>query len=141
MKKLIYGFFAIALLATSCKKDDVAAVAVTKENVSGNYAFTSAVIKVNGFPDQDASSNYDDCELDNITNLKLDNTYIVNDAGVSCNSTTPEEGTWNITNATTFEMDGQAFTISKFDGKILQITQTETSGGVTGTFILTMTKQ
>ncbi len=141
MKKMIYGFFAIALLATSCKKDDVAAVAVTKENVSGNYAFTSAVIKISGMPDQDASSNFEDCERDNITNLKLDNTYIVNDAGVSCNPATAEEGTWNVVNPTTFEMDAETFTISKFDGKILQITQTETAGGITGTYVLTMTKQ
>lgn len=140
MKKLVLGAMALTLLATSCKKDSNAAI--TEQSLAGNYTWISITAKAGTAPEQDIMDSYlDDCQKDDVTNLKTDGTFIVTDAGVTCTNTGPQSGTWNLDNATTFDMDGDKYTIVKFDGSTLHLSQTDNSMGMSMTINFKLKKQ
>ncbi len=126
---------------TSCKKDDDKS-AVTKENIAGNYKFIRVTLKVGSGTAQDITNSiFDPCELDDITSLKTDFTYFTSDAGTLCNPSSADTGTWNLPSATTFVLDGETYTINRFDGNIFEVFITDISGGQTETYTFTLDKQ
>ena len=143
MKKIGLGLCTILFFATACKKDNNDSVPITTENLAGNYKFASATVKYGSSPEQDYSSFVftEECEKDDITTLKTDGTYTVLDAGVQCDPPTEDSGTWSLSGSNTIVMDGEDFTISRFDGKTLQLTDTYTDNGQTITLKLTLSKQ
>jgi hypothetical protein len=142
MKKITLGFCSLLLFAISCKKNDDGSVAVTKENLAGSYKIASITAKFSGLPETDVTDDFlDPCEKDDVSTLKTDGTYVKVDAGVQCNPPADDQGTWSLSGTNTFILDGESFTISKFDGKTLQITGTEDYNGQTTTIKFTMNKQ
>ncbi|HYF32703.1 MAG TPA: hypothetical protein VD993_16370 [Chitinophagaceae bacterium] len=139
MKKVLFGLLSLTLLiGTSCKKSKDAP-AFTKENVIGNYMLTKVVFSANG-QEQDITSSYvDDCEKDDIVTLKIDGTYESDDAGQPC--TGDYTGTWAIPAANKFDMDGEVFDVSSWDGTTMGISQAWNFGGMNGSVIIYMKKQ
>ena len=142
MKKTLIAFVAIVSLATSCKKEKEEAKAVTKENVAGTYKIASVKMQLNGGAEQDITSTYyDACELDDQQTLKTDMTYLNVDAGTQCMPAGDITGTWDLPNSTTIVLDGFSFTIKSFTGTQLVVGDSETSGGVTTAYSITLNKQ
>jgi hypothetical protein len=128
MKKMIIAFSALALVFTSCKKDDeTKAVTPTKENLTGTWMITSVKI-VNGSQSVDMFGSFDACQKDDKYLLNADLSYAVEDAGTKCD---PDGGytggTWSLVNSTTIDLDGETMTIKSFDGKNLVVS--ESAGG------------
>ena len=142
MKKTIIAFVAIVTLATSCKKDKNEQTAVTKENLAGTYKIASVKMQVNGGAEQDiTTSYYEACELDDLQTLKTDMTYLNVDAGVQCSPAGDFSGTWDLPNNTTIVLDGFSLTIKSLTGSQLVVGDSETSGGVTTSYAITLNKQ
>lgn len=124
MKKVLFCLFALALLATSCKKDEEAkSVTPTKENLVGSYKVTKVVVTGNG-QTLDVTNNdayTDPCERDDIHKLNADDTYEWIDAGTLCDPTFESIGTWSLVNSATLEVDGEIFPIKSFNGKDLVV--------------------
>ena len=97
MKKLLFGLFALTLLATSCKKDKDAP-AMTKENIAGTYKMTAEVYKMPAGqgPDEELFSTYEPCFKDNLYKLNLDEVFQVVDAGQVCDPANDLQSTWHV---------------------------------------------
>jgi hypothetical protein len=141
MKKILLSISAIVLLVTACKKDDEDTVAVTKENIAGAYKLGSLKLKIGSAPEQDITSQVDDCAKDDIQTFLVNETYNYTDAGVQCSPAGDDTGTWNLPSTTTMVIDGESYTINKFDGKVLEISTTEVINGTSYTSTATLNKQ
>lgn len=123
MKKMFFALSVVALLATSCKKDDAeksSNVTATKENLTGSYMLSKVAAQVGSYPESDVTNVYlEQCDRDDIYKLNADDTYQVVDAGEQCDN--DYQGDWSLTNATTIVIDGDTYTIRKFDGKSLEL--------------------
>ena len=139
MKKVIFGLLSLTLIFGACKKSKDAP-AFTKENVAGAYSLTKVTFKTSaGGGEQDITSSYvDDCEKDDILTLKSDGTYDSKDAGQQC--TGDYTGTWNIPSANKFDLDGEVYDLSSWDGSSLAVGQSFNMGGVDGTITMYMKK-
>ena len=148
MKKILLSFSVVALLATtSCKKDNDnnnnQSVTPTKENLVGTWKVTAATVSsggqnVNVFNNSNEMMNFfEPCERDDQYQLKSDLTYAYVDAGTQCDPEGSYDGTWNLVNATTLQVDGQDGTIKSFNGKNL-VTEVDFGGT---TITVTYTKQ
>jgi hypothetical protein len=136
MKKMIIAFSALALVFTSCKKDDeTKAVTPTKENLTGTWMITSVRIGSGG-QSVDIFSAFDACQKDDKYLLNADLSYAVEDAGTKCD---PDGGytggTWALVNSTTIDLDGETSTIKSFDGKNLVVSQTSGSAEESVTYV------
>ncbi|HWJ91539.1 MAG TPA: lipocalin family protein [Flavisolibacter sp.] len=136
MKKTIIALSFIAILFSSCKKDNDSPkqVTPTQENLTGTYIITAARVGnggayVNVFNNPDPNANFfEPCERDDQYKLNANLSYAVIDAGTACSPTTADDtGTWSLTSATSITMDGEVYTIKSFDGTTLVVT--DTSGG------------
>lgn len=135
MKKVLFCLSALAVLATSCKKDDEQkTVTPTKENLSGNYKIGKLEMTVNGQTTDMTAQFYEPCQMDNITQLNADNSFVTVDAGVKCDPPGDYTSTWSLTNSTTIVLDGETMNIRSFDGKTLKIGAEES--GTSYTFTL-----
>lgn len=142
MKKTLFALAALVVLASSCKKDkdDDAPVTPTNENIVGTYKTSKIVVKNStGEADitNDMLSLMDACDRDNLHKFNSNNTYEWVDAGTKCSPESTYSDTWTLTNTTTFEFDGETYTIKSFNGKELQLSQN--LGGAE--YIYTITKQ
>ena len=147
MKKILLSLSVAALFATtSCKKDKETtnqSVTPTKENLVGTWKITAATVSsggqnVNVFNNSNESINFfEPCERDDRYQLNADLTYAYIDAGTQCDPEGSYEGTWNLVNATTMQVDGQDGTIKSFNGTSL-VTEVDLGGS---TFTVTYTKQ
>jgi hypothetical protein len=136
MRKIILSLTAVVLLATSCKKgdNDEESLAVTKENIAGTYKITSFTIGGQEFLTQYTEA----CQRDDIFTFKTDLTYTYTDAGTKCDPDgSYTDGEWSVPSGTTFEYDGDTYTVSKFTNKTLQIS----SGSAPATMVLTFSRQ
>lgn len=112
-----------ACMFFSCKKDEdkPSGCEINKANLSGSYKFTAVEYK------QSASAtpvNYmqfmEDCEKDNILELRNDGTYEYKDAGNVCASHEVEKGSWNLQgHILTLDDEPLPGTITSFDCKTL----------------------
>ena len=136
MKKMIIAFSALALVFTSCKKDEESkAVTPTKENLTGTWMITSMKLG-NATGSMDIFSTFDACQKDDKYLLNADLSYAVEDAGTKCD---PDGGytggTWALTNATTIDLDGEVNTIDSFDGKTLVASVDQGGAKLTTTYV------
>ena len=139
MKKVLFGLLSLTLIvATSCKKSKDAP-ALTKENLAGQWGLDKVTFKY-ASSEQDVTSAWvDDCEKDDIVTLKVDFTYDSHDAGVEC--TGDYSGTWGLPAAQKFELDGDQYDVTTWDGSTLGISQAYDFGGNNGTIIMYMKKK
>lgn len=130
MKKALLALTTLSmLLLASCDKDDSdenEAPSLTKESLAGNYKLTSAKATVPGLGEQDVMDRIlEPCQKDDIIALKADLTYEYRDEGTECVPSGDETGTWTL-NGDQLAAGPYVLTITKWDGKILQGTASET---------------
>ena len=140
MKKLVFGLLSLTLLATACKKDKDAP-AITKENIAGTYKVMSIKLSMNGSAPQDFDLR-EDCQKDDLIELKADNTYAYHDAGTACDPAGDVSGNWTLNDKVISSDDGEVNgTITSFDGTNMEVTVTSSEGGATTKLITTFKKQ
>ena len=125
---MIIAFSALALVFTSCKKDEESKpVTPTKENLTGVWMMTAAKItsggnSVNVFNNTDENMNiFPACTRDDKFHFNADLSFHQEDAGTQCDPSSSTDGEWGLTNATTVNINGEASTIDSFDGKNLVV--------------------
>lgn len=132
MKKSILSLAVVALLFSSCNKndDDEKNLAISKENIAGNYKITS--IKLNG---TEVYTEYTEpCQRDDVFNFKTDFTYSYTDAGTQCDPNGSfTDGEWNLSGTNSLEYFGEVYTIDKLTNAIMQVSISE--GGLTSVII------
>ena len=126
---------------SSCKKDKDEPVVASLQTVSGSYKMGSFTYQSGTDPVEDVLQQFDACERDDVITLKTDKTFIANDVGVVCTPPGDYTGDWDVPNSTTFYLDGENWVIDSYDGKVLKISQSFTSGGITEVWKITMNKQ
>lgn len=126
---------------SSCKKDKDETPAVTIQNLAGSYKLGAMTYKDGNQPEVDLMVLMDACEKDNIMTLKTDKTYNNVDAGVQCVPPDNYSGDWDLPSSTTITIDGDNLTVDSYDGKVLKLSDTYTSGGVTEVTKITLNKQ
>ena len=141
MKKLLFGLFALTLLATACKKEKDE-VLLTKENIAGTYKLMSIKVSLNGSPEMDADDRQI-CEKDDLYKLNADNSFNYVDAGVVCDPAGDLSATWQLNDKqlvseTYPDLNG---TITSFDGTNLEVTFNGVEGDMTYTIKSTFQKQ
>ena len=141
MKKLIFGLLSLTLLATACKKDKDAP-AMTKENIAGTYKMTAEIYKMPAGqgPDEDLFSTYQSCVKDDQYKLNLDGSFQAVDAGEVCDPSNAFESTWQV-EGNHLTVGENVYTISKFDGSVLVLTEFSGTGEDEHGYITTYTKQ
>jgi len=139
MKRALLAILSFTLVATACKKSKDAP-AFTKENVAGVYKLDKITFKFGSSAEEDITDAWlDECEQDDIVTLNLDLTYTNQDAGATCNN--DYAGTWAIPSSTQFDLDGDVYSVAKWDGTTLGIGQPVDMGGGQGTAIIYYKKQ
>ena len=120
--KLAVMVMAYGSIFSSCKKEKSSepGCAISMENLSGAYKLTALQYKASA---DAAPADYlafmDDCEKDDILNLKIDGTYVSDDAGTVCNPATTSQGTWQL-HGNTLTSDGTLNgTIASYDCKTM----------------------
>ena len=136
------AFSALALVFTSCKKDEETKTSTpTKENLTGVWMMTAANISsggssINVFDNTDEIINIvPPCERDDKYHLNADLSFQQEDAGTQCDPTTATTGEWALTNTTTINIDGEVSTIDSFDGKTMVVSVDQGNGKLTTTFV------
>jgi hypothetical protein len=141
MKKLLFALSAFALLATACKKDDDNTAEVTKENIAGAYKLESLKMKIGSAPETDITNQVDACQRDDIQTFLVNETYNYTDAGTLCSPPGDDSGTWSLPSTTSMIIDGDLYTINKFDGSSLELSYSEVVNGTTYVATTTLKKQ
>lgn len=129
MKRMLLAFTTLSmLLLASCDKDDDdenEEPSLTAQSLAGNYKLTSAKGKTSTIPETDVMDFIlEPCQKDDIISLKADLTYEYRDEGTECIPSGDETGTWSL-NGNQIAAGPYEFTVTKWDGKILQGTTTE----------------
>src|SRR5215204_3959035 len=124
MKKLLLTLTVATLILAGCEKDKPSFV-TSKESLVGTYRLTAVTVNnVNVFNNANDDLNlFEPCDRDNQMKLNADESYQLMDAGVACNPSSSDSGTWNFVNATSLKVDGDPVTINSFDGKTLVISE------------------
>ena len=141
-KTLLFVAVSIASLLTlflaGCSKKDSGG-SYSMKSVAGNYKLTASTV-TSGGATVDYMPYIDDCQKDDLLQLKDDSTYIYTDAGTTCNPDGSSTGEWYISGSNLIQ-DGDTVNIKSFNGTALVLTYTGTSGGVSATSTTTLTKQ
>lgn len=95
MKNYFFAAVAASALLFSCKKNDKTSCDNTVAALVGNYKITK--ITAAG-QDQTNSFYFEDCNKDDIFQLKADKTLIYDDAGTLCSPADDANGTWDVVN-------------------------------------------
>jgi len=122
MKKLLILSFSF-LLFISCNKDesDSPTCTTSAATIAGTYKTTAAVYKeTSSGAEQDV---YDlllnDCEKDDLINLKTNSTYEITEGTINCTPPSdPISGSWSIPGSNLI-LEGESSTIKSFDCKTL----------------------
>ncbi|MEO5968204.1 MAG: lipocalin family protein [Ferruginibacter sp.] len=120
MKKFLFGAFALIIFAgTSCKKDKDATCDLSSSSLSGNFKVTAATTQTGTNPEVNVyEAFFQVCERDDIFKFAENNTFTVTDAGVVCDPTSADSGTWALSgNVLTINSGGDisTFTVSNFN--------------------------
>jgi hypothetical protein len=134
MKKFLLGAFALTLLTvTSCKKKDSepANVTPTTANLSGAYTSSKITTTSPGSTTETDITNsvLTACEKDDVTTLNSNGTWVLTDAGTQCSPPSADNGTWSLVNSTTINLDGDNYTIKRFNGTNLDVYITDPTYG------------
>ena len=138
MKKLLLAFTTLSMLfLSSCDKDDDdenEEPSLTVESLAGNYRLTKVLGKTNVISETDITNTYlEPCQRDDIITLNTNATYDYKDEGTECSPPGDGTGAWALTNDKII-IGPLEFTVTKWDGRELHGTTTETievSPGVT----------
>ncbi|HRH51072.1 MAG TPA: lipocalin family protein [Panacibacter sp.] len=137
MKNTILFLFA-TVIVFGCSKSNSSTTntPVTMQSLAGNYKITAATVA-----GADILSSYlTPCQQDDIYTLNADGTYVIADAGTVCSPTSATSSTWTLS-GNQITIDGQVFTLVKFDGAKIEATTSVTQSGYTVTVDVIFTKQ
>ncbi|MEP7319161.1 MAG: lipocalin family protein [Panacibacter sp.] len=137
MKNMIFLLFASTVFFGCSKNDDGGdTTPVTMASLAGNYKITA--VTTGGV---DILSTYLlPCQQDDLYTLNADGTYVITDAGTACTPTSATSSTWTLS-GTQITINGQVFTLVKFDGAKIEATTSVTQSGITVTVTVVFTKQ
>jgi Lipocalin-like domain len=141
MKKAMIALSLLALVFTSCKKDDAPKqITPTHDNVTGSYKVTGATwAGVNVFNNTNGNNIYEACQTDDVYEIKADNTYQIHDQGTQCNPVGDESGDWAL-NGSALNIGGEITgTITSWDGSTMVVS--DNSGGAGNEIVVTLKKQ
>lgn len=113
MKKIVPALLLLFLIVNSSCKKETEALPITKENIVGSWQMTTKKMSATGIPEQDAFTNMDECERDNLYVFNPDDTFSYFDSGVTCDMYEHFLGLW--------ELDGQAITFMGQTGSITKL--------------------
>ena len=141
MKQLFLPLCALILMVTSCTKDDLALNNSASTDTStpkhgesiipeltGSYKLVKALLKVDIEQRDITNEAFRTCEQDDIRTLKSDNSYEVLDEGEECSSA--QWGTWEMISPTNIKIGDTQYTITRFDGKQLELSMDKGSEGI-----------
>ena len=135
MKKILLGSMLLALVSTSCKKDD-AKCDRNMANISGSYHLTSLKYKASSSSSEvDLYPLQDACQKDDVITLSANGVFTYTDAGVACSPNGTYSSTWSLS-GNTVTIDGDASTITSFDCKTLVINKTDVGTGESSTITI-----
>ena len=139
MKKTILALSMLAVVFTSCKKDnDDDPVTPTKENLTGSYKITAATLSSGGTSVDIFNDNnfFEACDRDDIYKLNADLTYDIQDAGQVCS---PDNnytgGSWALVGTSSINIDGDVYTIKSWNGKTLVAEMSDSGITATVTYV------
>ena len=136
MKNTILLLFASAIIFGCSKSENSTTTPVTMQSLAGNYKITAATVS-----GADILSTYlTPCQQDDIYTLNADGTYVIADAGTICTPTSATSSTWSLS-GNQITINGQVFTLVKFDGAKIEATTSVTQSGYTVTVDVIFTKQ
>ena len=108
--KLAPLLLAMLLLITACGKKTESTCALTIENITGRYKWSSmTLVKPDG-----SVVNLQQCQQDDYIELHPNGTYNMWDGTDKCEPTTQRDGTWGVQNGKFIE-DGLDYTVDFFD--------------------------
>jgi len=137
MKKLSFACLPLLLLFVSCKKEK-ASCDLSSTNIVGSYKATAVTYKATpSSTPVDMLAFADACEKDDIIILNANGTFTYQDAGVKCDPTGDDAGSWSL-NSNVLTVDGEAAAVTSFDCSSMVLTFTDSDGGV---ITETLTKQ
>lgn len=134
MKKyyLLTGTLLFAvLLLSSCKKEkedmEEEDCELTVATIAGKYKLVAAKL-LEGTTERDVLHEiYEDCELDDINELKADKTFVYSDAGTACDPSGSTSGSWSLSGRTLVLNSGFS-NIESFNCKDLVVTYRDGAG-------------
>jgi hypothetical protein len=140
MKKLTILFLSAIFIFSCNKKDPAPACTKSAASISGSYKITAMTYKADAASTEaDVFSLLDACEKDDIYTFQQNGTYQLKDAGLVCNPSDDDNGTWSVS-GNTMTVDGDDASIENFDCNTLVLvnTDTQTPGDK---FKITLTRQ
>ena len=142
MKKPLLGLCSIILLVAACNKSKTAAPVVTVEDIAGSYKITSIKVSISGGPFVDGDYR-DQCQKDDVIELKADGTFIYHDLGTVCQPPGDMTSTWQLDGNTISSPDDDEINgdITSFDGSSMEVTAVSNGGGTNTTVKSTLKKQ
>jgi len=152
-RMLFLSLLSTTFLFSACNKDDEL---ITKTDLltSSSWKLTAEIIDP-GFPTFDNEGNItgstndlfarmDDCSKDNTFSFNTDKTLIMDEGATKCESTAPQKtaGSWSFNSdetTLTITVDGDplTMTILELTDKVLKLTATEVTGGITFSYTTT----
>ena len=143
MKKTLLSITILAILFSSCKKDDkIQDVPLTKENVAGSYKLMTVESKVGTQRSTVTDAWFEffgTCSKDDITIYNTNGSYAINDVGTVCDPSNDNSGQWDVSNSTTLNIDGFAVPVERFTSSELKLIYEDAS--INGQYILTYRRQ
>lgn len=108
------------LLACKKEKSSPAGCGISLTGLAGSYKLTALQYKQGAATAPvDYLTYLEDCEKDDVLELKSDGTYTYHDAGITCKESAADNGTWTVSGKT-LSSDGQLQgTIDSYDCKTL----------------------
>lgn len=138
MKQLLFALSALIItssLFTACKKKELDEMEEECElsvaALAGKYKIVAAsYVEASG--DRDVLHEiYDDCELDDINELKADKTFAYTDAGEKCDPDGSTSGNWDVNaNSRMLILNAGTSTILSFTCKELVVTYRDYGGNI-----------
>jgi len=133
---ILFLFTTVIFFGCSKSNSSTSGTTVTMQSLAGNYKITAATVS-----GADILNSYlTPCQQDDIYTLNADGTYVIADAGTVCSPTSATSSTWSLS-GNQITIDGQVFTLVKFDGAKIEATTTVTQSGYTVTVDVIFTKQ
>ena len=122
MKRNLFLASALTIISlgfVGCSKDDDKPKnEITVANIAGTYKLTALEWKLPNGETEDVYAQLEDCNRDDLVQLKTDMTILFNDAGVVCDPPGDVSGSWEL-HGNHIVLGPVEGTITKFDGKTL----------------------
>ncbi len=98
---------------------------LAKKDIIGSYLVTKVELKT-ASGRQDITTEWfrsyaGDCAQDDLTEFKLDNSFVVVDGTVACNESTDDTGTWDVISNTKLRLDADTAAIEACTSTLLRM--------------------